>query len=200
MEFPMTISNPSDWLQHNETEERLEEIYGDQDYYWYLRSVEFHEAFLLPMAVIINQLGERCLDVGCGQGWLEDHLNVPYVGIDGSISAIQRARETHRHQPLGRFEVARIEEPRKDLGEFGTLVLGGILDVLILKRYYVDLVELYRALYSVNYLIVYDLQRLDTNSLDRTYSKVSELQGTAQVPGLQEVKKHRKIILYRIDS
>lgn len=181
--MPITLNN-------NQSPEELNHIY-DTDYYWYLKTTEFRESFIAPLARRINNLGLSCLDVGCGEGWLADYVQGHYTGIDGSLTAIQRARVNH---PNRRFEVDRFENPEL-VGRFGVIVFGGILDVLVAKESYLELIELYRSKYNLRYFIVYDLERFDDTSLREEYILEEEYHAFTDLD-IQEVKKHRKILVF----
>lgn len=175
-------------------DKRLNEMYDGEDYYWYLYSKQFQTAFLKPLANVVNLLDEPCLDVGCGEGWLAERIDVPYVGIEGSTIAVETARS---HFPGKEFLYGRIESPLTwAFGRsFGTVVFGGILDVLVAKESYIEFLESY-LIFSPAHFIIYDLERLDTHEIDKRFRLVEKFHGSAEVEGIPEVKKHRKVLVY----
>ena len=188
----MTYSN---YLRTDIPEERLEEMYSGEDYYWYLKSPEFKETFLEPLADIINSIGEPVLDVGCGEGWLAELITVPYVGIDGSGAAIDTATLSF---PQKTFAVGRIEYPVPLWGNANTLLLGNILYLLIKRNHFIDFIDLYRECFDLEWVIVYDLQNLDTSSLEAEYKRVSKVEASAPLKLKPDIKRHRKIEVYKI--
>ena len=183
-----------------QTPEELNEIHGPQDYYDYLRSPEFQRSVLKPLAAMVNRLGASCLDVGCGQGYLGQYVDGQYLGFDGSQTAIDHARENNP----GEFRVARFEDLEEvfrivsDFStQFDTIVFGNLLSVLIKPESYVEFLESYVKRFSAKFLIVCDLQTLDTTAIDRRFSCRFRHYGNVQLPGLQEIKKARKILLYK---
>jgi SAM-dependent methyltransferase len=183
-------ASPTITLNICQTPDELRQVY-DTNYYWYLRSPAFVEAFHKPLGAMVNRLGLPCLDVGCGEGWLADQITVPYTGIDGSAVAIERARE---QRPGREFRVDRFEAPALQ-GEFPVVIFGGILDVLVQRDSYVPLLELYRERFGVRHFIIYDLLRLHTDDLVAKYKLAESYQASA-VLDLQEVKRHRKILRF----
>ena len=181
-------------LNINQSSAELSKIYTE-DYYYYLRSQAFCEAFLQPLGECINDLGFPCLDVGCGEGQLAEFVEVPYHGIDGSRVAIETAK-TVLEKPTRTFQVARLENyPLETRERFGTIVFGGILSVLINPEKRVDLLRLYQRL-KPEFFIVYDLEILETEQLDEEFKLVEEYHATANID-LQDVKRHRKILVYQ---
>jgi SAM-dependent methyltransferase len=185
-------------LNISQTPEELARIH-EADYYWYLRSTSFVDAFVRPLGDIINKIGLPCLDVGCGEGYLKDYASVPYFGIDGSSVAIAKAIE----QRGDCFKVARFETPNEipfPFHAFGTVVFGGIFHVLVKPEHRVELVKSYREQFGASRLVVYDLGILDTTELDAEFKPVHEYHASARgmPPGFEEIKAHRKIIVYDI--
>lgn len=177
-----------------QTPRELDELYGSKDFYWYLRSPPFVDAFVKPMAEIINEIGLPCLDVGCGEAVLFDHLKVRYAGMDGSASAIERARKC---RPLASIVSGRIESPESLLpSEFGTIVFGGLFSVLVKPECQVAFIERYAA-FNPQFFIVYDLERTDTSRIDERFELVRSVHATAAMKLEPDVKRHRKIRLYR---
>ena len=187
------------WLNLDQPPEELRQVH-DTDYYWYLRSAPFRRAFIEPLTDRVNRLSLPVLDVGCGEGYLLQEARVPYLGLDGSESAIQKARQVYG---AARFTLGRLEDPQLPVDfDFGTVVFGGIFSVLVKRAHYVDLVELYRGLTpKLQYLVIYDLETLDTQAFDDKYRRLSSYHASAYgLPeDFQEVKKHRKILTYQLD-
>lgn len=201
------------WLNVDQSPEELEEVHGAADYYAYLRSPQFVEAFVKPVGAICQRLyddsaretGRGCpvLDAGCGDGMLADHVGLcPYVGFDGSQAAIIRALSREGRGP-GAYFVGRFEDPPcppslTAIG-FKTLVLSGILEVLVKPECRVPLLEMYRERFGVTHFVICDLERLDTSLLQEKYGPpVEELHRVAENPGgLPEVKLRRKILVFR---
>ena len=177
-----------------QTPRELDELYGSKDYYWYLRSPPFVDAFIKPMATIINEIGLPCLDVGCGEAVLFDHLKVPYVGIEGSASAIERANHC---RPTARIVRGRIESPVAIFPlDFGTIVFGGLFSVLVKPDRQFDFINRYAA-FKPKFFIVYDLERTDTTQIDERFERILERHATAEIDLKPDVKRHRKILVYR---
>lgn len=181
-------------LNLNQSPEDLNSVHGE-DCYHYLRSPEFLSTFMSRIGRLVNQYGLPCLDVGCGEGYLYDFLDVPYAGFDGSEIAINKARQL---RPRADIILGRIESPPA-LGVFGTLVFGGLLGALVEQSRHIDFCELYRRHYQAQYLIVYDLVSLDTKQLDGRYDRVSSFVGTAMLPTNDpKIITHRKIECYEL--
>lgn len=194
----MTCSNV---LNIDQSPQELAELYGEQDYYAYLRSSPFREAFTRPLAAIVNRLGEPVLDVACGEGCLADYVTVPYAGFDGSATAIERGRNR-----LGcgggagaRLEVGRFESPAIE-GLFPTVVFGGILEVLVKPESRVSLLEMYVARYGARNLIVYDLERLDTYGIETRFGAPVEKRHceVGVESGVIPAKRFRKVLLFQV--
>lgn len=195
----MTSSKPQsrEWLNIDQSYEELSELYGPKDYYWYLRSEPFQLTFLQPMGALINSTARTCLDVGCGEGQLADFVTIPYIGIDGSPTAVKRGRAKDRNIILGRME----NPPHTEhllLRKIDLIVFGGLLSVLIKPEYRLDFVQMYLTTFSPRYFVVYDLATLDTTQLDRVFTRgLESFQATVDMPDLQEIKRTRKVILYK---
>ena len=176
-------------------------------YYDYLHSEPFQENLLTPMGAMISEIGS-CLDVGCGEGWLAEHVQwsvtKPYLGIEASIHAVETARNKYNH--TGRsleFRQARLENFIPE-NEYDVVVFGGILDVLIKPQWRLPLVRRYVRNANPSHIIVYDLDRLDHKPLDecgwllRDHDK--SFSTVINLPGLQEVKRYRKVLLYKVTA
>ena len=188
-----SVLNPLSVLNLCQSSDDLDKVYSDQ-YYNYLKSAEFRRQFLSVLGWFVDYLGKSCLDVGCGEGWLSEYITVVYTGIDGSGVAIERGRQTTGSFDR-RFFIDRIEDPEL-VGQFDVIVFGGLFSVLIDPSQYLRFLRMYLERYNPSYFIVYDLQTLDTEQFDRNYNRLWYIESTANVPGLQEVKKHRKILVY----
>ena len=182
-------------LKRDQSQERLTEMYDEEDLYWYLRSQSFCDLFLDPMGKLISELGNSCLDVGCGEGQLSQFVDCDYYGIDASESAIKAAKKWF---PLRDFEVARLEEyEHSRLAD--VVVFGGILQVLVERESHVSLLEKYIESCDANYVIVFDLQRFDSSHLQNRFNLVRGWYARANIEGeLQEVKRNRKVEVYKI--
>lgn len=147
----------------------------------------------------MNKLGLPCLDVGCGEGQLAAYISVPYTGFDGSAEAIRKASygTYYSMQFPKKFCVARFESFSS--GEsYGTIIFGGIMSVLVKPEKRVSLIEDYIKKFQGKYVIIYDLEHFDSSEIDQTFHLYDEYHATAEVKDLQEVKKHRKILTYKV--
>lgn len=183
------------FLELNQPPSELAKVHGD-DYYWYLRSDSFIRAFIWPLGDAVNRIGKPCLDIGCGEGCLRDFVRTPYFGVDGSETAIAKARAARGDC----FEVGRIESPHAPAGfEPGTVVFAGIFHVLIKRGQYVPFVEAYRAAFpSLTHLVICDLEILDCAEFDRSYRLLSRYHAFVREVPIIEVKRRRKILVYSL--
>jgi hypothetical protein len=172
-------------LNLNQSPDELNRVHGEMDYYWYLSSKAFVDAFLQPMAKIIDRLDDPCLDVGCGEAVLADLVNVPYAGFDGSESAVSKALVRN---PRLQVMVGRIEFPPDHpffQRDFGTVVFGGLLSVLIKPAAYADFFRLYRDRFKVKHFIVYDLDRVDLLPIGPGYTLIERFSTRADLPNAE---------------
>lgn len=190
----------SQMLNINQPPTELEQLYGEKDYYWYLRSAPFREMFLTPLGLCIAALPgvESVLDVGCGEGQLGDHINPPirYTGFDGSVSAIARGLS---YSPGKDLRLGRMEHPEVTVqSHYDVVVLGGLLSVLVKPEHHMDFVEMYLHFFTPSYLAIYDLQRLDTYTLDTTFPAAHRYASEVTLEGIEPVKRLRKFIIYKV--
>lgn len=194
-----------DWLATDVPDSRLDEIYGDEQYYAYMKSVPFRLTFLKRVGDVCAVCGGPVLDVGCGEGWLADYVppDVRYVGIDGSATAIRTAGRLHLGREFHKVRFEDLEDPDMPVGEFRTVVFGGMLDVLVKPGRRLEVLESYREKFGAEFIVVYDLARLDTSPFRKRYGLVashevridpSEYPELADIP---PVKLWRKIEVYK---
>lgn len=166
-----------DWLNVDQSSEELDELYGERDYYAYLRSHNFRPLYATVAAHVSKLVGGDgyVLDVGCGEAMLADYLpsDIRYFGLDASRAAIRRARERMGLlPPVSNLYPHRIEE-RFRVTNFGVVVFGAIMEVLIKPKHRVDLVNQYRETTRASHFIVHDLDRLDVSELSRSHHLLS---------------------------
>lgn len=174
--------------------EELSKVHAS-DYYWYLRSPEFIKAFIAPLGDFVDEIGKPVLDVGCGEGYLAEHVMVSYCGFDGSDTAVMRAKRL-RSGPGRRFYQGRLEDPDFTLGDFGTLVFGGLFSVLVKPERMVEFVNAYLDGYAASRFIVYDLERLDPSPLDEAFTLLKEYHADAGIKSKPDVYSKRQILSY----
>lgn len=181
-------------LNLTQSPEELDAIYGS-DFYWYLSSPAFVEAFVKPLSDAARKAGcQSLLDVGCGQGILGDHFAGRYAGFDTSQVAIDRGR---LRNPQLDLRIGRIEKPEFLLpAKFDAIVFGGLLSVIVKPEFYIDFIRLY-SIFDPKIFVVYDLERVDTTEIDATFDRIAKCHGSANVELEPEVKKHRKILVYK---
>lgn len=198
-----------DYLNLDQAPRELCDLYGERDYYWYLRSPQFQEAFTKVVARLVDGVGEPVVDVGCGEAVLADHVGLPYFGFDGSDTALARAVARLLEGPprgLVSLVKGRLESPpplpdlREWRGAQPTLVMSGVLEVLIKADRRVDFIRSYQHFYGAAHLIVCDLERLDTRSLEIAFGPpLEELHREALGISVDhDTKRFRKILLYQI--
>lgn len=185
-------------LNIDQTPTELSKLYGPDDFYWYLRSQPFIDTFIIPIANLVNNYATSCLDVGCGEGRLAQYVTVPYTGIDGSNTAIERAkryRDLSKYNHSIDFIQARFEDPPY-MGNQDIIVFGGILEVLIKPQHRVDFINIYKQ-FMPRHFIVYDLERLDTSLIEAHFGPpIVEIHASVQLD-IIEAKKHRKVLLFK---
>jgi SAM-dependent methyltransferase len=185
-------------LKNNQTEEQLARMYGEEDYYWYLRSHQFSETFLKEIGRIVNHFPGAVLDIGCGEGQLAEHITVPYTGIDACQEAIYKAQARFAAENRT-FGVVRLENFEAEIlgGPFDTIVFGGILEVLVAPDQRLRLVQHYMEKYDATCLIVYDLLRFNDTFLRDEYDRIFKTTGKVDVPEIIPQKRKRQILVYR---
>jgi len=186
----------SHMLNIEQDSDELHDLYGEADYYWYLRSDEFANAFLKPIAGYVEQYGKSCLDVGCGEGRLWDYLtDADYLGFDGSMTAIARG---WRRRLICPIQVGRFEDPPINGRSFDVIVLNGILEVLIKPEFRVPFIQHYAKQYHSSHLVVCDLERLDESELQTHFTLLESGHREAVGIELESVKRFRKISVYQL--
>ena len=194
--YPMTTSIMTEAV----SQKRLHEIYATDDFYWYLRSEPFIQTFLVPLAERVNNLGNSCLDVACGEGQLSPLIDVIYCGVDASVDAIQKAKAKYKEGGNRQFIIANLESfPEIHNATFDTIVCGGIFHTLIKPDQYVTLLEMYLK-FNPKFFIVYDLEILECSAFSKRFRLIEEIHASVDMPNLLEVKRHRKILVYKCSS
>ena len=179
-------------LKLDQSPAQLDQVYRS-DYYHYLNSPSFQEVFLKPLGKMIDDLDQPCLDVGCGEGWLADYVTVPYMGIEGSAVALERAR-ARAHPRTVSFFLDRIEKPVVK-GQFGTIVFGNVLWYSVNSEMFVPFLEQYLR-YQPTHFIIYDLEPLDTLAIDKRFRLTGSFRASVELPDKPDIYKHRKILVY----
>jgi len=192
----------SDILLRNQPDAHLNDVYGERDYYWYLRSPEFQETFLKPIGNEVNKIGGTCLDVGCGEGWLSPFIDGGYLGIDASSEAITTARERcTRPDNEHEFGIARIEDFPTFAAEhyhFDCIIFGGIIYCLIKPEYHISFIREYLDAFHASHFIIYDLWALDTSQIRAEFGMpVVRSKGNAHVKDLLPIKNKRIVEVYK---
>mgnify|MGYP005812530077 FL=1 len=190
----------SSMLKNNQSEEALAKMYGQDDYYWYLRSPQFAETFLKEIGRIVNHFEGGVLDVGCGEGQLAPWVKVPYVGIDACVVAINKAEDRWGGDRLDRsFWVSRLEniESIPTSRDVDSIVFGGILEVLVNPEERLNLVKQYMEKFNATCLVVYDLLRFDDSFLQAEYDRIYRFEGEVDMPEIIPQKRKRQILVYR---
>lgn len=112
--------------------EELDAFYADPDPWGYRSNVDDDRRRMELMSVLPRRNYARCLDIGCGNGFVTFYLpGEEVVGIDLSQKAIQWASERAAEQPRPerfRFEAMSLFDPAlKGLGRFDLVVVTGVL-------------------------------------------------------------------------
>lgn len=191
----------SSCLNINQSPSELADLYGEKDYYWYLRSPEFRESFLIPLKNLLFPFTRVVLDVGCGEGQFGSVWDGIYCGLDGSPNAIRRGRDAN---PTLDIRFGRMEYPSMSFSpqaKFHSILFGGILEVLIKPEKRIEFISGYIRQFQASYFAVYDLTRLDTYRIDKLWGCIGETHLTCTSPEIAgkipEVKLNRKVLIYR---
>ena len=75
------------------------------------------------------------------------------------------------------------------------------MEVLIKPESRVDFLSMYADRYGLEYAIIYDLERLDHSeiTLSGRFDLIGEWHGSVPpMNGVEDVKRHRKILLYEV--
>lgn len=193
----MIISNA---FKRQQTQTRLDQVHGSENYYWYLYCEETKRKALNPLGDIIQRLGGSCLDIGCGGGWLANYVgNIQYTGIDASSEAIRNARENHSDHR--QFEVVRLEDfiNQNTNRQFDTLIFGNVLWLLVKSDYYVSIIKQFINCFNSKYFIIYDLQRLKTKDIDNYYECIEAFGIELDIPNIPSIKRYRQVKVYQCE-
>lgn len=201
--YSKEVCSKAHWLNVNQSPDALAKVYqGDENYYYrYLQSQPYQLRVLRYIGAFVTGIGGPVLDVGCGEGCLSQWVSVPYVGIDGSKTAIERGL---KRRGLGRqFLNIRMEDvdnlPNKSV--FDSIVFSGILEVLIKPEYRVEMLHYYAERYGASFIVVQDLQRLDEQPLAKTFHLVIRIAvhiPKEELPEVVDAKRHRKILFLKV--
>lgn len=100
----MKKNNPTSWENSSSWYDKL---VGTQGHY-------YHQQIILPNVLRLLNLSKEdsVVDFACGQGILSQHLPPckHYLGIDASVSLIQKAKAKQRY-PHHQFQVADLSQP-----------------------------------------------------------------------------------------
>lgn len=196
----MTLFNHPEWLNLNQPPAELFELYGEKDYYWYLRSEAFGQAFLRPLAKGLDNF-LTILDVGCGEAQLQPHIEAEggtcrgYLGFDGSMNAVRRGYEQGRQITYGRIEAP---PALVRAWNFDVVIFGGLLSVLLKPEYRLEMVLTYCKALSIRHVAIYDLATLDLEFMNKDFELLCFREATADMPELQEIKCTRLTALYSL--
>ena len=185
---------------------RLEEVYGEEDYYWYLESEMFVRGPLKYIGEAIRDfsvVNDRVLDIGCGRGWLLNTLPSlrHYWGFDASSNAIEAARKkwggVGSDGEIRKFVVCLLEDfYRVYLYEqFDVVVFGGIL-CFIKPGKRLELVRQYERQYRPKLIIIYDVTKTDLSVFREEYAELRYSDFFLDVPELPDsARKHRQVLV-----
>lgn len=180
----------------------LNDIYTGKDYYWYLNHDMFVETCLKYVANVLDKISNESsvLDVGCGFGTLLKVLKPShsYVGFDLSKVALERARSLWKDRPNTEFIECGIETfPYGHSVQSDCIVSGNCL-IYVKPEAIVDLMKRYVEATGAKHIIVYEIGRAKTASLEKQYELVERKNFYIPLEGLQEVKRHRKVEVYKV--
>ncbi len=110
----------------------LDEFYEKPDPWNYRSNPDDERRRVELMSLLPRRNYARCLDIGCGNGFVTFFLpGDEVVGIDYSQKAVQWASELIAEQPRPerfRFECLSLFDPRlRELGRFDLVVVTGVL-------------------------------------------------------------------------
>ena len=101
----------------------------DQYPYDFVRKIETHRALLQSVAAKVPN-ASSVLDLGCGLGFLFEHLSEKvkkYVGVDISEPFIQACKERYASFPNGTFDVLDLNKGQLPSGTFEVISLINVL-------------------------------------------------------------------------
>ncbi len=114
-----------------QTGNELDEFYSDADPWGYERNVDDQRRRVELLASLPRTRFRRCLDIGCGNGFVTFSLPAEQVmGVDISAAAIAWAEKasTHESQPERfSFRHSSIFQLDESLGTFDLIVITGVL-------------------------------------------------------------------------
>jgi len=184
--------------------EKLDEVHGS-GYYDYLAEPEYVENVMAAVArMILTHAGSDAvvLDAGCGTGALSPLVPPPmeYFGFDASREVIKAAWSLHGELGIPRsFNTFRIEKflEIEVLCVFDVIHFGSVLCCLIHPAARLSLVEQYVKHCQARFIVVSDLERLDTTPLKERFELLEGETFHLCIPGQPDSKQHRKVEIYR---
>jgi len=185
--------------------EKLDEVHGS-GYYDYLDDPGYTDNVTRAVArMILDRTLHRAsvLDVGCGTGALagELHPSMSYFGIDASYNAIRKAIRTHGQFGKRQWNVSRIENfcdlALRDCDKFDAIHFGNVLCCLIHPDARLSFVERYVEKFRARFIVVSDLERLDSTPLKDWYDLLEGETFHLNIPDQPDSKQHRKVEIYR---
>ena len=187
-------------MQRNLDEEHLDKCYRER-YYWYLTDPQFLDTFQKPIADYCACLGERVLDVCCGEGALAMRLSsgMKYLGFDASQVAVDNARDNARACGMSAnasFVKSRCENFGLNVGLRDVVVFGGVMHCLIHRDSHRVFIEEWLHRTEAKAFIIYDLEVFDSSHIQQYWTRRVETIGTVKMPKLPTNKRTRKIEVY----
>jgi len=183
------------------TKERLNQVYGPENYYSYLNSKEFKESCFKYIADCIEEIGPNSsiLEIGCGLCSLLGLLknSHPYIGFDLSDVAVKNAKKIWEHREDTEIYVGDFETFLEYAPLSVDIVLSGNCLIHIKEELREHFVEKYIVDTDAKYFIVYELQSVDTGFMSR-HKLVKKKNFYVDMPNLLEVKKKRKVEVYKV--
>ena len=163
-------------LQRNHSTAHLNATHTLNGYYEYLNSDAYANIVLKAAAGIIPGKGS-ILDVGCATGGIARFVGKRrYLGIDGSETALKRARGRFTGVSNVSFEKVRIENYQW-MGKpatWDTIVFAGILKTVIAQPYWIDYIKSYAQAFSAKHVLICDLQKVDFQVFRSAFKMVKE--------------------------